>query len=218
MSHDDFNRLSNEELQRLSDDELITYIRTASGAGDGDHAQSALSILCFRRFDDLVRRVSMKVPRQDAEDVAMSAILSAIRSAFDGVSKGEFVNWLNTIVRRRIADYHRRTDNDPPIGPLPTEHQGDDEIWGEEPSESDRAGEVVVQSVIDECLAELSGAHRDVIERNVFDDLDAAETASQVNQAFPDLDPPMSEQNVHKIVSRFRKDLRKGLAGEEDRS
>ena len=50
--------------------------------------------------------------------------------------------------------------------------------------------------------------HRVVIELNVFEDLDATETAERVNDEFPDLDPPMSEANVHKIVSRFRKCIR----------
>ena len=66
---------------------------------------------------------------------------------------------------------------------------------------------MVVQSVIDECLEELSEAHRDVIELNVFQDLDAPTTAERVNEKHPDLDPPMSQANVHKIVSRFRKCL-----------
>ena len=68
---------------------------------------------------------------------------------------------------------------------------------------------MVVQSVIDECLEGLSDQHRMVVEVNVFDGLDAADTAERVNAEFPDLDPPMSEANVHKIVSRFRKCIRR---------
>ncbi len=52
---------------------------------------------------------------------------------------------------------------------------GEEEVWGEEPSEADETGAVVVQSVIDECLEELSDAHRDVVELNVFEDLDATD-------------------------------------------
>jgi RNA polymerase sigma factor (sigma-70 family) len=207
--------LSEEELQRLSDDELIAYIRKATDAGRPDWASSATAVLCWRRFDDVVRRVSLRIPRQDIEDVAMTAILSAIRSAFDGVSKGEFVNWLNTIVSRRIADYHRAKEGQPKVGLLPTEHQGEEDVWGEEPSESDRAGEVVVQSVIDECLAQLSPPHRAVVERNVFEDLSAPDTADQVNDAFPDLNPPMSDQNVHQIVKRFRNAMTERLADDD---
>ena len=39
----------------------------------------------------------------------------------------------------------------------------------------------------------------------------AKETAERVNNSFPDLDPPMTEANVHQITSRFREDLRGSL-------
>ena len=145
----------------------------------------------------------------------MVVMLAAIKSAFDGTSIGEFRVWLNRIIDRRgIADFHRDREDDPPVGPLPTEHQGEEEIWGEEPAEADETGRVVVQSVIDECLEGLSEAHRDVIELNVFEDLDAQTTADRVNEKHPDLDPPMSQANVHKIVSRFRKCLTEKLEDE----
>ena len=55
----------------------------------------------------------------------MTVMLAAIKSAFDGTSIGEFVVWLNRIVARRgIADFHRDREDDPKVGPLPTEHHG----------------------------------------------------------------------------------------------
>ena len=69
--------------------------------------------------------------------------------------------------------------------------------------------------MIEECLEPLSDAHRTVVELNVFQDLDATETAKRVNDALPDLDPPMSEANVHKIVSRFRKCVREKLEDDD---
>ena len=97
--------------------------------------------------------------------------------------------WLNRIIARRgIADFHRDREDDPGVGPLPTENLGEDEVWGEEPSESDEAGRVVVQSVIDECLEGLCESHRDVIEFNVFQDLPAKDTADRVNENHPDLE------------------------------
>ena len=215
MSDNRFKPLSEGELNKLSSDELIAYIRKAADAGRPDAARTALAMLCWRHFDDITRRVRMRIPAQDVEDVAMIALTSAIKSAFDGTSVGEFVVWINTIVRRRIADYHRSREGDPDVGLLPTEHQGEDDVWGEEPATDDATGAVVVQSVIDECLEDLSEPHRDVIELNVFQDLDAAETARQVNEHFPDLDPPMSDQNVHQIVSRFRRCVRSKLADEQ---
>ena len=49
----------------------------------------------------------------------------------------------------------------------------------------------------------------------VIDGYDATETAEKVNNAFPDLNPPMSDQNVHQIASRFRRDLRGDLESAE---
>ena len=179
--------------------------------GAGTLRSTALAILCFRHFDDVTRRIWLKVPRADVEDVAMLVIDVAIKSAFDGGSLGEFMAWLNRIVSRRIADYHRRRRASPRRRLLPTEQQGEEDVWGDEPATADESGAVIVQSVIDECLDQLSDSHRDVIELNVFQALDAAETARLVNEHFPDLDPPMSESNVHQIVSRFRRCVRSGL-------
>ncbi len=98
--------------------------------------RSALAILCCRHFDDVVRRVALRVPAEQVEDQAMTVILAAIKSAFDGTSIGEFRVWLNRIIARRgIADFHRDREDDPQVGPLPTEHQGDEEVWGEEPAD-----------------------------------------------------------------------------------
>ena len=217
MSNNDFEDLSENELQKLSSDELIAYIRKATDAGRADAAQTAVAMLCWRHFDDVVRRVKMRVPAEDVEDVAMTAMLAAIKSVFDGVAIGQFVNWLHRIVDRRgIADYHRKREGEPVPNPLPTEHAGEEAVWGEEPAEADESGAVVVQSVIDECLEELGQpAHRDVIELNVFKDLSAGDTADRVNENHPDLDPPMSEANVHQIVSRFRRCVRGKLADDD---
>ena len=216
MPNDDFNCLSESDLQRLTDDELIAYIRKATDAGRPDCAQTGIAILCWRHFDDVVRRVALRVPKEAVEDQAMVVMLAAIKSAFDGTSIGEFKKWLGQIIARRgIADFHRDREDDPQVGPLPTEHQGEEEVWGEEPSETDESGAVVVQSVIDECLEGLSEAHRMVVELNVFEDLDAGDTAAQVNDALPDLETKMSTENVHKIVSRFRKCIREKLEDDD---
>jgi RNA polymerase sigma factor (sigma-70 family) len=216
LASDDFTCLSENELQKLSSDELIAYIRKAYDAGRPDCAQTALSILCFREWDGIVRRVKLRVPEGEVEDQAMVVILAAIRSKFDGTSVGEFKVWLNRIIRRRgIADFHRDREGDPDLNPLPTEHQGEEEIWGAEPSTADETGRVAVQTVIDDCLEELSDAHRDVVELNVFEDLDAQTTAARVNEQHPGLKTPMSQDNVHKIVSRFRERVTEKLDADD---
>ena len=106
--------MSESELQRLSSDELIDYIREATDAGRADCAQSGLAILCYRHFDDVVRRIALRVPREEVEDQAMIVMLAAIKSAFDGTSIGEFRVWLNRIIDRRgIADFHRDREDKP---------------------------------------------------------------------------------------------------------
>lgn len=213
MSNHPFQPLSDNELPKLSSDELIAYIRKATNAGRPDCARSALAVLCWRHFDDVVRRIRLRVPAQEVEDVAMTVMLAALKSSFDGTSIGEFVNWLNRIVARRgIADFHRTGEDKPKPEPIPEENLDDEGVFGEQPSEADETGALAVQSVIDECLEPLSEAHRDVVQRNVFDDLAAADAAARVNADHPDLDPPMSTDNVHQIVSRFRQCVREKLA------
>ena len=217
MPNDPFRPLSENELSKLSPDDLIAHIREATDAGRSDDAKSALSILCWRFHADVERRIALRVPREDVEDVAMTVMLAAIKSAFEGASVGEFRSWLNTIIdRREIADFHRAREGKPTPGPLPTEHLGDEDIWGDEPAEQDESGRVVLQSAVDETLDELqSDAHRLVIEITVYQGLGATETTARVNEQMPDLKPKMSEANVHQIMRRFRESLRKKLGEDE---
>ncbi len=91
---DQFDCLNEGELQKHSSDDLITYIREASDAGRPDCAKTGLAILCYRHLDDVKRRISIRVPAKDVEDTAMTVMLAALQSTFDGTSIGEFVNWL----------------------------------------------------------------------------------------------------------------------------
>ncbi len=68
---------------------------------------------------------------------------------------------------------------------------------------------------MDEVLAKLSDPHRRVVDLFVFERLSAQETVDQVNDEYPDLDPPMSVDNVSQIAKRFRDDLR-DLLSESD--
>jgi RNA polymerase sigma factor (sigma-70 family) len=201
--------LNDDELNRLSDERLLEQIAKARSAGDLDATKRALAILVFRHYDNVERRVRIKVRAANAEDVAMEIVVSAIRSSLSGRTIGEFRAWLNRIVKRRIADYHRRPGVE--MAPLPEEHDDDEEIWGRELAVGDPTGEVDVQSVIDQALASLGDSHRTVVELYVFEDLNAAETAAKVNAATPGLDPPMTENNVQQIASRFRAELRRLL-------
>ena len=205
----DFRPLNETELDRLDSDALIAYIREAHAAGRPDDGTRGLSVLVFRHYDDVCRRVSIKVPRPDIEDVAMSVVTSAIKSAFDGTAVGQFVNWLNRIVDRRIVDYHRRPSVEEV--PLPEEHTEAEDIWGPAATVDPDTGVVEVQQLIDRAMPD-NEVHREVIELYVFQDVGAEETADRINDTLGEkLEKPMTVANVHQIGSRFRKALREML-------
>lgn len=206
-----FRPLPEIELARLSDDQLIAHIVAAREAGDHDGARSALGILAFRRYDDIRRRVLIKVPPEDADDVTSEVFASAIKSAFDGTSVGEFVNWLKTITRFRIADYHRGRPDQPDLR-LAEDQEGDEEAWGKELSEDDFSDRVDTEDLIEQSMSDLSAPHRAVVEFYVFGGLSAKKTAEEVNMFCEDeLTKPMTEANVYQIGKRFRDRLRKLL-------
>jgi DNA-directed RNA polymerase specialized sigma24 family protein len=76
------------------------------------------------------RRLSIKVPGHVVDDLAHDALVRAITAAFDGSSVGEFRNWLHTIVDRTAADFFRRAERRPKETILPSEHAGDEDVWG----------------------------------------------------------------------------------------
>jgi len=211
MPDDPRSPLSDHELSKLTSDQLLDYLRSAFDDGRPDLARPALAILSYRHLDNVKARVSLRVQPGDIEDVAMNAITSALKAAFAGHSIGEFRSWLNTIVDRRIADYYRKREISPETTELPSEHLGDEGVWGDEPATEDETGGVDVQSIIDGCIGALSESHALVIELYVFEDLGADEAADRVNREHPQLEKPMTATNVHKIASRFRDVVRARL-------
>ena len=101
--------------------------------------------------------------------------------------------------------------------PLPEEHEREEEIWGAAGEVPDPTEAIVERSVSDQALAKLGEVHRRVVELAGpadlgFDGRPAKETASMINdQLGAQLDDPMTDVNVHKILSRFRKCCRKIL-------
>jgi RNA polymerase sigma factor (sigma-70 family) len=174
-------------------------------------------VLVFGHLANVERRVRMRVPTERVDEVAGAAMESAVASAvnYEGESVGQFVNWLNRIVDRRIADFHRRKRLDE--RPLVEEHEVEEEVWGDVPPVSDATGLVETLVIIERLLDGLSTPHRRVVELYVFERWEAREAAERVNSELPDLDPPMSVDNVHQIAKRFRDDLRDQLeAGSEE--
>jgi RNA polymerase sigma factor (sigma-70 family) len=183
-----FRPFDEQELQRLDDDRLIGYMRRARAAGDPS-AATALAILVYGHWPNVERRVRMKLPAQHVEDLTGDIIATAITSAFDGTSVGEFVAWLSTITRREIADFYRRGPGRMDVA----------DAEGPEPEAPSDTGQVEVRDAIERVTATLRDDHRAIVDMVVFDDRTATEAADAAGT---------SAANVHQIVSRFRRALR----------
>jgi RNA polymerase sigma factor (sigma-70 family) len=198
-----FEPLPDHKLEKLSDDELIAYIRAARDEGQLAQGRRGLAILVYGYERDVKRRVSIKVPSHAVDDLAHDALVRAIAAAFDGSSVGEFRNWLHTIVDRTVVDFYRRADRRPRETILPSEHAGEDDVWGGEPSLESEAGAVELRIIVEDVLETFNEKHRLVIELHVFQGVTAAEVCDRIKG--------MSEDNVAQIASRFRAKLRARL-------
>jgi RNA polymerase sigma factor (sigma-70 family) len=220
----DFRPRSERELLELSPNELIAYHREARAAARHDKARAALGILIWG-FEDRVRYwVSRTTPKEHVDDVVQETIESAIRSSFDQPEVGQFGAWLRQIARRRVADFHDKEARRLKGEPLADEHERDEEIWGPAPETPDFADDVLVRGVLDQALGELNPAHRRVVELAGpkglgFASAPAREAAERVNdQLSSQMSDPMTDVNVHQILSRFRKrvaDLLSSDSGDE---
>jgi RNA polymerase sigma factor (sigma-70 family) len=209
----DFRPVDETELEALSPEKLIAYHHEARRLGRHDEARTALAILVWGFRDRVDYWVRRKVPKAAVDDVVDEVIESAIRSSFDRATPGQFGAWLRRIAQRRIADYHAAESRRPDQVPLPEEHEGEEEIWGLGRAVPDPSEEVVERSIVEQALGELSEVHRRVVELAGAQDLGfeqrtGKETARLVNDQLSDrMDDPMTEANVHQILSRFRKRL-----------
>jgi RNA polymerase sigma factor (sigma-70 family) len=204
-----FRELPEHHLQTLSDEQLIAYTRTAREAGRHGAMKPAIAVLAYGYWDTLVNRARLKLPESDAEQVAGEALESAIASAFDGSSVGEFRSWLHTILSRRIADYWQKRERTIPTRPLP--QPGDEEFAGREPEVGFEGDALHAQECVRQALEEVENPlHRRVIELYVFGPHSASEAASLAGEG-------MTEANVHQIASRFQKRV-KELLDEGDTS
>jgi RNA polymerase sigma factor (sigma-70 family) len=189
------------ELDAFPDDELIAYVRRARAAREDAEARTALQILVYGHWANVERRVKLKVPEQYVEDVAGEVLVSAIKSAFDGRSVGEFITWLNTITKRRIADFYRRGVH----RTVPLDDEDGVPIQLEAISQD---GAVEVRDAIDRVLGRLSADHQRVVEIVIFEDQPAAAAMAEVDG--------LSENNAHQIVRRFRTALKDELEAKPD--
>ena len=200
----DFRELREHQLQPLSDDDLIAYIRAAREAGRHDAMKPAIGVLAFGYWDNLVNRARLKLPESDVEQVAGEALESAIASAFDGRSVGEFRSWLHTILSRRIADHWQKRERTLPTEKLVSEHQGAEEVWGEEPAVGFEGDALHAHECVTAALHDLPEAHRQVVRLYVFGPHSAASVVERVGDG-------MTEANVHQISSRYQRRVKELL-------
>lgn len=216
-----FRQLDESKLVELDDAELIEYVLGARAAGSEEQAEVALKIFAFGMEDAIRAFVRSKLDSQPdtlIEEVAERALEDAIRSIANlrGNTPEEARGLVFKIARRRIADFHRtrrlKTTSIDDHGRLESPpHQEHLRI-------EDQSGSVGTVLLLDQVLEELRSDHRAVVEMFVISGYSARETVELVRSRFDGrYNDSMSQQNVHQIASRFRKDLRARLeqAGEE---
>jgi DNA-directed RNA polymerase specialized sigma24 family protein len=202
-----FQELPEHRLTALRDDQLIDYMRRAREAGRHDAMKLPVGVLVYGYWDSLVNRARLKLPSADAENVAGEAVASAIASAFDGRSIGEFRSWLHTILSRRIADHLESRKRKPRTTQLPSEHEGDEDVWGSEPAVEFEGEALFARECLQRAYDEIDDPrHRQVIDLYVLGAHAAADTAALVGDG-------MTEANVHQISSRFQRRFKGLLEG-----
>jgi DNA-directed RNA polymerase specialized sigma24 family protein len=213
-----FRQLDETELAKLDDGELVDYAIAAREAGRREEATVALRIFAFGMEDALRAFVRARLDSHGdvvIEEVAERALEDAIRSieTLRGRTAAEARGFVFKIARLRIADYHRRGRVE--ATPLDPDEGGAGEGAGL--STDGEAAAVDTRVLVEETMASLRPDHRAVVEQFVLRGDSARETAEDVASRFDaGPDDSMSEQNVHQIASRFRKELRARLeaAGE----
>jgi len=218
-----FRRLGELELAGLDDGELIEYAVTARAAGDAEAAQAALRIFAFGMEGVVLGFVRNRLSDHgDAvvEEIAERILEDSLRSigSLTGSTAGEARAFVFKIARRRIADHLRREH--PHTHPLDEDRDGGPGRIPHALRVPDPAGEVETHMFVDELLESMRPYHRRVVEHHVLMGYSARETVERLRGREPGpADDSLTEDNVHQIASRFRKQLRARLAevGEEVR-
>ena len=187
----------------MSDDELVAYLREARAGGRPAATRPALAILVFGYWDTLVARARLRLPASDAEDVAGEVIASAIASAFDGSSAGEFHAWLADLPRR-VADYHEAKKRRPHHRACVRARRRRGDL-GHEPAVAFEGDALFAGECLARAYEELGDeGHRRVVDLYVYGPSTAADVSGELGAG-------MSEANVHQIASRFQRRFRELL-------
>lgn len=211
----DSRRLGEHELAALDDGALIAHALAARDAGDEEQRLLALRIFAFGMEDRVRALVRSKLGSHgDAaiEEVAERALEQAIAGIENlrGATEEEARGFVFKIAQMRIVDFHRSGRGAVAVG---AGGEGGGEGGGPELGRAEpETGAVEASIVVEEALAKLRPDHRAVVEHCVLRGHSARETAAYVASRIQGPgDDSISEQNVHQICSRFRKDLRSRL-------
>lgn len=125
-------------------------------------------------YDDYLPRVYARVaavvPREDIEDVTQEVFISIARSIQSYHGRSSFFTWVNSIVRRRVADYYRRRNRQ--LQEIPYDEQNPIHSGTQMDSLSD---EILLKQI----LLQLSDAKREVIILRLVEGLSFKEIAER---------------------------------------
>jgi DNA-directed RNA polymerase specialized sigma24 family protein len=148
-----------------------------------------------------------------ADVVAERALEDAIRSihTLRGQTAGEARAFVFKIARLRIIDFHRSRRLE--LTPLGAAGDGDAPVGTAAALSVDSdAGTVHTSLLLEQAMEGLRRDHRDVVAMFVLLGYTARETADHLSaRAEGPVERRISEQNVHQIGSRFRRDFRERL-------
>jgi hypothetical protein len=205
-----FRKRDEHELNDLPTEELIAYIVAAREAGELAAMRLAIEILAYRDYDNERGRVRMKMqrrPQADVDKVTDLVIGGAMEAEFAGATVVEWKGLVKTIRQRRLHDYYTSLAGKAEASPLPEEHEGSEDIWGEWLRGPGGLSAIEDKDLFGQALGELSEPHQGVV-WNKLQGYSSKESAELINNHFGDqLDKPMTPDNVDKIFSRFRKRL-----------
>jgi RNA polymerase sigma factor (sigma-70 family) len=208
--------LGEAELRRLDEAELIEHALAARAAGRWSEARDALRIFALGMGDAVRAFVRNRLGSQGesvADEVAERALEDAIRSiaTLRGQTAGEARAFVFKIARLRVVDFHRSHRLElTPLGNV-----------GDAEAAAGAAGRLRVESeadavhallLLEQAMEGLRGDHRDVVAMFVLLGYTARETAEHLSARAEGPVKRISEQNVHQIGSRFRRDFRRRLA------
>lgn len=88
---------------KLKDEELV------NSAQQGN--LEALNLLFERYYSPTYRRIAIKVPNEDVEDITQDVFIAMSRSLSSFRFESKFSTWMITLTNRKIADYYRKRKN-----------------------------------------------------------------------------------------------------------